>query len=224
MWASLVDQLVKNLPAMRETWVWSQGWENLLEEGLATHSSILAWRVPMDGEAWRTAVPGVAKNWTDWATKHSKAQRVHESFQLVLVATQGGTCSSWSLLKGFWQQVLECDRTLWATSYRNLLVILRAQKGDFIFLKRYSIGLKRNVPGLQMQIRDTGYVFFLSCCRQISLLPSYRAPPASWADISVRDSQTEVEISWPQLTGFPGPACLRCLLLDQSVLPRAVYY
>ena len=57
------------------------------------------------------------------------------------------------------------------------------------------MGLQRNVPGLQMQIRDTGYVFFLSCCRWISLLPSYRAPPASWADISVRDSQTEVEIS-----------------------------
>ena len=43
-WASLVAQLVKNLPAMRETWVPSLGWENLLEKGKATHSSILAWR------------------------------------------------------------------------------------------------------------------------------------------------------------------------------------
>ena len=40
-WASLVAQLVKNLPAMRETWVWSLGWENSLEKGTATHSSIL---------------------------------------------------------------------------------------------------------------------------------------------------------------------------------------
>ena len=40
-WASLVAQLVKNLPAMWETWVWSLGWEDLLEKGLATHSSIL---------------------------------------------------------------------------------------------------------------------------------------------------------------------------------------
>ena len=45
-WASLVPQLVKNLPAMLETWVRSLGWEDCLEEGMATHSSILAWRIP----------------------------------------------------------------------------------------------------------------------------------------------------------------------------------
>ena len=41
-WASLVSQMVKNLPAVRETWVWSLGWEDPLEEGMATHSNILA--------------------------------------------------------------------------------------------------------------------------------------------------------------------------------------
>ena len=45
-WASLVGQLVKNLPAIRETWVRSLGWEDSLEKGKATHSSILAWRIP----------------------------------------------------------------------------------------------------------------------------------------------------------------------------------
>ena len=45
-WASLVAQLVKNLPAMWETWVQSLGWEDLLEKGKATHSSTLAWRIP----------------------------------------------------------------------------------------------------------------------------------------------------------------------------------
>ena len=45
-WASLVAQLVKNLPAMRETWVRSLGWEDPLEEGMTTHSSILIWRIP----------------------------------------------------------------------------------------------------------------------------------------------------------------------------------
>ena len=45
-WASLVAQLVKNLPAMQETWVCSLGWEDPLEKGTATHSSILAWRIP----------------------------------------------------------------------------------------------------------------------------------------------------------------------------------
>ena len=45
-WASLVAQLVNNLPAMWKTWVQSLGWEGPLEKGKATHSSILAWRVP----------------------------------------------------------------------------------------------------------------------------------------------------------------------------------
>ena len=45
-WASLVAQLVKNRPAMRETKVRSLGWQDPLEKGKATHSSILAWRVP----------------------------------------------------------------------------------------------------------------------------------------------------------------------------------
>ena len=45
-WVSLVVQLVKNLPAMQETLVQSLGWEDLLEKGVATHSSILAWRIP----------------------------------------------------------------------------------------------------------------------------------------------------------------------------------
>ena len=45
-WASLVAQLVKKHPTMRETWVRSLGWEDPLEKGKATHSSILAWRIP----------------------------------------------------------------------------------------------------------------------------------------------------------------------------------
>ena len=45
-WASLVAQLVKNLPAMRETWVQSLGWVDPLEKGMATLSRILAWKIP----------------------------------------------------------------------------------------------------------------------------------------------------------------------------------
>ena len=47
---SLVAQMVENPPAMRETWVQSLGWEDPLEEGTATHSSILAWRIPLTEE------------------------------------------------------------------------------------------------------------------------------------------------------------------------------
>ena len=48
--ASLVAQMVKNLPAIQETWVQSLGWEDSLEEGMATHSSILAWSIPWTEE------------------------------------------------------------------------------------------------------------------------------------------------------------------------------
>ena len=50
--ASLVTQMVKNLPAVQETWVLSLGWEDALEDGMASHSSVLAWNNPMDGGAW----------------------------------------------------------------------------------------------------------------------------------------------------------------------------
>ena len=56
--------MVKNPPAMWETWVRSLGWEDSLEEGMATHSRILAWRVPMDRGAWWATVDEVAKSRT----------------------------------------------------------------------------------------------------------------------------------------------------------------
>ena len=59
MQASLVAQLVKNPSVMQETWVQSLGWEDLLEECMATHSSVLAWRIPMDRGAWQATVHGV---------------------------------------------------------------------------------------------------------------------------------------------------------------------
>ena len=63
-WAFLVPQMVKNPPAVWETQVQSLGRENPLEEGKATHSSILSWRIPMDRGAWQATVHGVAKSQT----------------------------------------------------------------------------------------------------------------------------------------------------------------
>ena len=63
-WASPVAQMVKNLPAMWETWGQSLGWEDPLEEGMATPSSILAWRIPMDRGAQQATAHGVTKSHT----------------------------------------------------------------------------------------------------------------------------------------------------------------
>ena len=58
--------MVKNLPVMQETWVWSLGWENPLENGTATHASILAWRIPWTEEPGRLQSWG-CRVWHDWA-------------------------------------------------------------------------------------------------------------------------------------------------------------
>ena len=69
-------QKVTNLPAMWETWVRSLGWDYPLEEGMATHSSMLAWRTPTDRGAWRATVHGVAKSRTRLSDKaHSTEVR-----------------------------------------------------------------------------------------------------------------------------------------------------
>ena len=62
-WTSLVAQLVKNLPTMWETWVWSLSWGDPLEKGKATRSSILAWRIP-----WTIQFMGSQRVGYDWAT------------------------------------------------------------------------------------------------------------------------------------------------------------
>ena len=60
-WASLMTQMVKNPPAMWETWVQSLGWEDPLEEGMATHSSILAWRILWTEEPGRLQSMGLER-------------------------------------------------------------------------------------------------------------------------------------------------------------------
>ena len=74
-WASLLIQALKNLPAVWETWVQSLGWEDALEAGVATHSSILAWRIPMDGGGWRAIVHGVTKSHT-WLSDLAQHRRL----------------------------------------------------------------------------------------------------------------------------------------------------
>ena len=61
--ASLVAQMVKSLPARQETWVPALGQGDLMEKEMATHSSILAWRIPWTN-SWQAIVHGIAKSWT----------------------------------------------------------------------------------------------------------------------------------------------------------------
>ena len=63
MWIRKVVQMVKNLPAMQETQIQSFGTEDALEKDMATHSSILAWRIPW-AEDWWATVPGVTNSQT----------------------------------------------------------------------------------------------------------------------------------------------------------------
>ena len=71
-WASLVAQMVKNLPTVQETWVQSLCWEGSMEEGMATHSSILAWKIPMDRGAWwlQYTLWGPKESYANEATRH----------------------------------------------------------------------------------------------------------------------------------------------------------
>ena len=70
--ASLTAQTVKNLPAMRETWVPALGWEDPWEEGVATHSSPLAWRIPWTEEPVGLESMGLQRVRHDWVSKHTQ--------------------------------------------------------------------------------------------------------------------------------------------------------
>ena len=69
LWASLVAQMVKNLPAIREILVWSLGWEDLLEKGTATHSGIVAWKIPWTEEPGGLQSMGLQRIGHDWVPR-----------------------------------------------------------------------------------------------------------------------------------------------------------
>ena len=78
--------MVKNLPAVWETCVWSLGWKDCLEEVMAIHSSILAWRIPMDrGAWWATVFVGLPRVGHDWATKKQHSMVLHPRVQLTVL-------------------------------------------------------------------------------------------------------------------------------------------
>ena len=68
--ASLIAQTVRNPSAIHETWVWSLGWEDPLEKGMATHSSTLAWRIPWTEEPQGLQSTAMQRAAHDWATNN----------------------------------------------------------------------------------------------------------------------------------------------------------
>ena len=108
MWASLVGQMVKNLPAMLETWVWSLGWEDPLEEGMETHSNILAWREEPGG----LQPMGLQRVRQDWVTKHTGQGHVDLMGSILHMMEEIGhnssCCGQWFIWRGIWHQVYEC--------------------------------------------------------------------------------------------------------------------
>ena len=96
-WSSLESQTVKNPPAMQETWVRSLSWEEPLEKGMATHSSVLAWRITWTEEPGRLRSIGSQRVGHDWTTNTLEiyshflfsSRRWHWYFVLIVGLIQG---------------------------------------------------------------------------------------------------------------------------------------
>ena len=84
-WTSLVAQMVKHLPTVRETWVRSLGWEDPLEKEVATHSSTLAWKIPWTEERSRLQ-SRVAKSWTRLSDFTSSLQTMVEVMKIMVTS------------------------------------------------------------------------------------------------------------------------------------------
>ena len=85
-WKFLMVQMAKNLPAMQETWLWSLGGEDPPEKGMATHSSILAWKIPWTEEPDGATVHGVAKSWTQQSDWHFSLKGLYISVANVITS------------------------------------------------------------------------------------------------------------------------------------------
>ena len=129
-WASLVAQMVKNLPAMQETWVGSLGWEDSLGKGMATHSSILAWRIP-----W-TEEPGSLQSRASQRVKHNWVTNIpSQHTEMHFTATNLLLTLSWVYLSKSLAPIVLCFEMhpCWANVYGEVKrggpeVLLHKQK------------------------------------------------------------------------------------------------
>ena len=131
-WASLVAQLVKNLPAMQETWVQSLGWEDPLQKGMSTHSSSLPWRIPWTEEPGRLQTMASQRVRYNWATNTSYTpttalflnQNATEIKEIIF--SEYNHMKQWlkeALNAGVWSHWVSPTQPniLWDVSYKKLL-------------------------------------------------------------------------------------------------------
>ena len=115
--ASLVVQMVKNLPSMWETWVRSLAWENPLEEGMATHSSILAWIIPKDSGAWWATVHGDRKE-SDMTKHYTFTAHIKRDYRDMTKLMVWAWMVSWNKQKKIFSFVKD-------SSWRKLNIVCR---------------------------------------------------------------------------------------------------
>ena len=125
-WASLMAQMAKKLSEMQKTWVQSLGWENSMEEAMATHSSILAWRIPTDRGALQAILHGVTKSQTKLRDKHT-----HKYSQLGLPGGASGkehACQYRRYMRcGFYPWVREIP---WMRAWQSTQVFLPGESEE----------------------------------------------------------------------------------------------
>ena len=126
IWDSLMAQWVKDLPAMQETQetlVWSLGWDDPLEEEMATHSSILAWKIP-----WTEGLTGIGQRVTEEldVTKHTHFVNLHNKYWW----SAGFVSGTVELLSRatFWlssiKYIINKNETLWLYFYKHIQSLL----------------------------------------------------------------------------------------------------
>ena len=133
--ASLVAQMVKRLPEMRETWVRSLGWEDLLEEEMAIHSSILAWRIPWMEEPERLYSP--------WGHKKSDTTEwLHFAFTLMTLLVKSQMKVSLFLILCVCVCLRERERESPCTSSYRSKLMQRSSNRDRLYMDNHQ--LKKN--------------------------------------------------------------------------------
>ena len=150
-----MGQVVKNLPAMRETWVQSLVWEDPLEKGTATHSGILAWRIP-----WTVQSVGLHRVGHNWATFIFTLQPRERGITVIFVFLRwwgmmmfgpfSSSHSAWATLSSFWIRILSC---FYSTSNLSKLsvVIARLNVGSHFHLK-FNVVYQKNLSRALLNI------------------------------------------------------------------------